>query len=326
MIIRLGYVAMTLELSDCSPSGTVTLAAYNKLPDDEAKLYRLRKITAKNLENTLRILKYNKALNIPVYRLTSKLVPLATHPVTSDWDYTADFRQEFAEIGAFIRGNDFRVSAHPDHYTLINSSSGAVLGAALVDLDYHVKLLEAMGLEDYRYKLVMHVGGLYKDKAASIARFKENFAKLPDRIRKRIILENDDRSYSASDVLEICTELEIPMVLDVHHYNCVNDAMSLEKLLPAIFDTWRNEPFNPKIHFSSPKSDREFRSHADDIDLNEFLSFIETAAAVGRDFDIMLEAKNKDRALIKLSSGLQDIKGIRQISLSEFEVESTFTI
>ncbi len=320
MIIRLGYVAMTLELEDCSPSGTVTFAGYSRLPDDEARMYRLRKVTAKNLANTLRILRYNKAMDIKVYRLTSKLVPLATHPATAGWDYAGDFRQEFLEIGSFIKENNFRVSAHPDHYTLINSSSGAVHGASLVDLDYHVKLFEAMGLEDYRYKLVMHVGGLYKDKPASIARFKENFVQLPDRIRKRIILENDDRSYSASDVLELCNELEIPMVLDVHHYNCVKDFISLEKLLPMVFQTWKDEPFKPKVHFSSPKSDKEFRSHADDIDFQEFYSFLKTAASAGRDFDIMLEAKNKDRALFKLSSRLGEADGIKQINPSEFEL------
>ncbi|NJD04848.1 MAG: UV DNA damage repair endonuclease UvsE [Ruminiclostridium sp.] len=320
MIIRLGYVSMTLELADCSPSGTVTLTGCNKLPDDEARLYRLRKITAKNLENTLRILRYNKAMNIMVYRLTSKLVPLSTHPITSGWDYTGDFRREFAEIGDFVKENNFRVSAHPDHYTLINSSSGAVLGASLIDLDYHVRLLEAMGLEDYRYKLVMHVGGLYKDKPASISRFKENFIQLPDRIRKRIILENDDKSYSASDVLELCNELEIPMVLDVHHYNCVSDHIGLEKLLPLVFNTWKDETFLPKVHFSSPKSSKEFRSHADNIDFIEFQAFLGTAASIGRDFDIMLEAKNKDRALLLLSSQLSGLNRIKQISLSEFEI------
>lgn len=321
MIIRLGYVAMTLELEDCSPSGIVTLAGYNKLPNDEARLYRLRKITAKNLENTLRILRYNKAMNINVYRLTSKLVPLATHPVTAGWDYTADFRQEFAEIGAFIKENNFRVSAHPDHFTLINSSSGAVLAASLVDLDYHVRLFEAMGLEDYRYKLVLHVGGLYKDKPASIARFKENFARLSDRIRKRIILENDDKSYSASDVLELCNELEIPMVLDVHHYHCVKDFMPLEKLLPLAFDTWKDEAFKPKVHFSSPKSSKEYRSHAGDIAFEEFYAFLRIAAIAGRDFDIMLEAKNKDRALFLLSSQLSGLDGVIQINPNEFEIE-----
>lgn len=311
---------MTLNLVDASPSGTVTFTSYSKLQDDTAKLYRLRKLANKNLENTLRILRYNKAYNINVYRLTSKLIPLATHPSTDNWDYASDFQSEFKLIGDFVKDNDFRISAHPDHFTLINSASAKVHEDALKDLDYHVKIYEAMGLEDYKYKLVMHVGGLYKDKIVSIQRFKDNFLELPDRIRKRIILENDDKSYTALDVLKICQELKIPMVLDVHHHNCVNEGESLRDLLTDIFATWDGHYWGPKIHFSSPKNPKDFRSHADDIEVKEFIAFVEIARKVGRDFDVMLEAKNKDTALLKLSEQLADIPGYKRINAATFEV------
>jgi UV DNA damage endonuclease len=127
MLIRLGYVAMTLNLENCSPSGAVTVKTFSNLPDKEAKLHKLRKITRENLNNTLRILRYNKAFNISVYRLTSKLVPLATYPLVESWNYADDFSKEFMQIGEFVKENDFRISAHPDHYTLINSSSEKVL-------------------------------------------------------------------------------------------------------------------------------------------------------------------------------------------------------
>lgn len=314
MKIRLGYVAMTLNLVNASPSGTITVTAFNKLESDEAKLYRLKKVTESNLKNTYRILLYNKAYNINVYRFTSKLIPLATHPAIGKWDYAGDFSAELRRIGDFVKENDFRISAHPDHYTLINSLSEKVIEESVKDLDYHVKIYEAMGLEDYRYKLVLHVGGLYKDKKGSVERFKENFIKLPDRIRKRIILENDDKSYSALDVLGICQELKTPMVVDIHHHNCVNNGEKLEDLLPHIFNTWNGEYFNPKIHFSSPKSEKEFRSHAEDIDINEFMGFINIAKKTGRDFDIMLEAKNKDSALFKLSEQLKEQEGITWVN------------
>jgi UV DNA damage endonuclease len=318
MKFHLGYVAMTLNLVDCSPSGTVTVSAFNKLADEEARLYRLRKITRSNLLNTLRILRYNQAYNISVYRLTSKLIPLATHPSIEHWDYTADFRDEFREIGDYIKENDFRISAHPDHYTLINSNSAQVLEDSIKDLDYHVRLYEAMGLEDYRYKLVMHVGGLYKDKNASVERFKENFVKLPERIRRRIILENDDKSYTAMDVLDICKELKIPMVLDVHHHKCVNNGERIWEMLDDIFDTWKGEYFPPKIHFSSPKNKKDYRSHSDWIDFGEFRQFLSIAIGIGRDFDVMLEAKSKDSALLKLSEELKELTGIERISDGEF--------
>lgn len=321
MRIRLGYVAMTMNLVDASPSGTLTVTSFNKLAGEESRMHRLRKITEQNLRNTYRILLYNKAFNINVYRFTSKLVPLATHPLVEHWDYTGDFIQEFRQIGNYVKKNDFRVSAHPDHYTLINSSSEEVLEDSVRDLDYHVRIYEAMGLEDYRYKLVMHVGGLYKNKESSIDRFKERFVKLPDRIRKRILLENDDKSYSALDVLGICKDLQIPMVVDVHHHNCVNRGEKLEELLPDIFDTWNGEYFKPKIHFSSPKDEKNFRSHADNIDFEEFIGFMKVARKVGRDFDVMLEAKNKDSALLTLSEQLSELSWFERVNEGEFLVE-----
>ncbi|TYQ15175.1 UNVERIFIED_CONTAM: UV-damage endonuclease [Acetivibrio alkalicellulosi] len=320
MKIRLGYVAMTLNLEDCSPSKTVTVKALTSLPDDKTRINKLRRITKANLTNTLRILRYNKAYNISVYRFTSKLVPLATHPIVSNWDYIGDFADDFKQIGDYVKENQFRVSAHPDHFTLINSPSKEVMENSIKDLDYHVKVFEAMGLEDYRYKHVLHTGGVYGDKSSSIKRFKENFIKLPDRIRNRIILENDDKVYTAKDVLEICVDVGLPMVLDVHHHNCVNNGESLEDILYEIFDTWKDEYFKPKVHFSTPKNTRQFRSHADDIDINDFYQFLKISKKTEIDFDIMLEAKNKDQALLNLSNELKQFSDIKWIDEGHFEM------
>lgn len=321
MKFRLGYVAMTLSLEDCSPSCTVTMTALSRLADEEIRLSKLRKAAVKNLDNTLRILRYNKALNIDVYRLTSKLIPLATHPDASVWDYTTELGQQFREIGDFVKENDMRISAHPDHFTLLNSKSVKVLEDSIKDLDYHVNIFEAMGLDDFRYKLVLHVGGLYDSREESIERFRANLMRLPDRIRKRIILENDDKSYPAADVLKLCKQLQIPMVLDVHHHNCISEGKSLDSLLPEVFKTWDGEYFKPKLHFSSPKSTEEFRSHSDLIDFREFCGFLEIARDAGTDIDIMLEAKSKDQALLKLSEQLSGARGVRRIGTAMFELE-----
>jgi UV damage endonuclease UvdE len=321
MRVRLGYVAMTMNLEDASPSGAVTFANLSKISDKEARLRKLRSVAAKNLKNTWRILLYNKAMDIKVYRLTSKLIPLATHQAAEGWDYTSELAQEFKETGDLILLNDFRISAHPDHFTLINSNSPDVLKAAIKDLDYHVRVFEAMGLYDYKYKLVLHVGGLYKDKKGSMERFKENFIQLPERIRKRIILENDDKSFTAEDVLSICEELKIPMVLDVHHYNCVNYGTPLKELLPRIFDTWKEEAYVPKIHFSSPKSPKDFRSHGDYISTEEFFEFLQVSKQYNRDFDVMLEAKKKDDAVFKLVKELESEESVEKITNGEILIQ-----
>jgi len=320
MRFRLGYVAMTLNLEDCSPSGTVTVSTLEKLGDEKARLYRLRKVASKNIANTMRILRYNKAYNIKVYRFTSKLIPLATHPMVRGWNYAEEFKKELKEIGDFVKENDIRVSAHPDHYTVINTNSPKVFNDSVLDLEYHVEIFKAMGLDDYKYKLVLHTGGLYKDKIASIERFKENFIKLPKSIANRIILENDDKSFTAADVLGICKDLKIPMVLDVHHHYCNNGGEQLDDMLEDIFETWQQEYFNPKVHFSTPKSEKDYRSHADDINAEEFMKFISSASYINQDIDVMLEAKNKDSALLKLSDELTGYGNVKRINEAEFEI------
>ncbi|NLY43046.1 MAG: UV DNA damage repair endonuclease UvsE [Clostridiaceae bacterium] len=319
MKVRLGYVAMTMNLKDASPSKTVTITTYNKIESEEGKRNRLERITKTNLENTLRILRYNKVHDIYVYRFTSKLVPLATYLPIENWYYQKDFEREFKEIGKFVKENNMRVSAHPDHFTIINSLDEKVFQDSLRDLEYHYQVFKAMGLEDSRYKLVLHVGGLYGDKKASMQRFIDNFQRLPEYIQNKIIIENDDKIYTARDVLYLCQQLNIPMVLDIHHYQCNNEGEELLDLLPLVFNTWENEYFNPKVHFSTPKNEKQFRSHADEIDADSFFDFIEKAKLVNRDIDVMLEAKNKDNALFRLMEKIKEWGKVKIINNSTFE-------
>lgn len=317
MKIRLGYVAISLNLKNASTSKTTTVAAMEKL-NEEQKIYKLRKITEENLSNLMRILKYNEAYNIKVYRITSKLIPLATHSITEGWNYMDEFKKKLEEIGIFIKEKHLRVSTHPDHFTVINSNSEKVFASSLKELKYHNELFNVMGLGK-EYKNVVHVGGLYNNKEMSVERFIEGFNKLPKEISNRIILENDDKVYDIKDVLGICKRLNIPMVLDVHHHNCNNNGQNLKVFLDEIFSTWKNQKFLLKIHFSSPKNDKEFRSHAENINSDEFMNFIRVAKEIDKDFDVMLEAKNKDLALINLIKDLSKIKGVKILSESEFE-------
>lgn len=304
MNLRLGYVAINLNLQESSPSKTITLTNLNKIDNYQAKVNNLKRISKLNLENTLRILKYNKAKEIHVYRLTSKLIPLATHPDFEGWDYIEELRELYSQMGEFIKQNDMRVSAHPDHFTLLNSLDPNIYDTSVKDLEYHDKLFEAMGL-DSKYKLCIHLGGLYKNKEASIQRFTEGFLRLPKHISSRIMLENDDKSYTAKDILEVCKTLKIPMVLDVHHFDVNHGDEKLEDILGDIFKTWDNEYFPPKIHISSPKNEKDFRSHADNINPERFVQFLNLSKAIDRDFDVMIEAKDKDNALFKLVSDLK---------------------
>ncbi len=306
MKIRFGYVAMSMILEDCSPSKTITVANLSKIEAEEERIHKLTSLANTNLDNTQRLLYHNQAHDIKVFRITSKLIPLATHPITQNWDWLNAVGDKLELMGLYAKENDLRISAHPDHYTLLNSPKEDVFEKTIEDLEYHSKIFDRMGL-DSSAKLVMHVGGCYGNKTNSIQRFINNYKNLPTHLRRRIILENDDKIYTARDVLNICEQLDIPMVLDIHHHWCNNNNDDIKAYWPAIFDTWTHEILAPKIHVSSPKDDKKFRSHAHNIDPVLFLDFLQMAKKLNKDFDVMIEAKNKDLALFNLMKNIRNI-------------------
>lgn len=316
MKIRFGYVAIALDVPDGSPNKTVTVKAVEKIANPEGRIGRLRRLTRENLATTLRILRYNAANQIHLYRFTSKTVPLATHSIAAGWDYIGEFYEEWREIGDYIRKHDMRVSAHPDHYTLLNSLQPEVLSTSLRDLDYHVTMLEAMGLAA-EPQLVFHVGGVYGNKQSSLDRFTREFEQLPERVRSRLMLENDDKMYSAADVLRLCQKINCPMVLDIHHHAYLNQGEQLENLWPEIIATWGEH--RPKIHISSPKNSKDFRSHADYVQVEDFLPFLQAAKVVDRDFDVMVEAKQKDLAMFRFIRELEKVPGVKRVEQATVE-------
>lgn len=317
MLIRFGYVAIALNILDGSPNKTITYSNLIKIAEPKDRLERLRKLTEINLERLLRVLKYNKHNAIHVFRITSKLIPLATHPVAKDWDYLKEFQKNFIELGAFISKNNMRISFHPDHFTLLNSPNDDIVNSSITTLQYHTDILNAMSL-DSRSKLVLHVGGVYNDKISAIKRFVANYERLSSDIQSRIILENDDKNFTAKETLDLCNILNIPMVIDIHHHACCNNGESLSALWSKIMDTWQKN--TPKIHFSSPKDVKNFRAHADFIDSQEFYSFINQIKHDNLDFDVMLEAKQKDRALHQLMKDLQEKYSIKAIDATTIEI------
>ena len=162
--------------------------------------------------------------------------------------------------------------------------------------------------------LILHVGSNQFGKENSIKRFINNFNKLPDYLKECIVIENDDKVFNVDDCIKISNELNIRIVLDYHHYLC-NKSNNL--YLDKIFEKWRR----PKIHFSSPKSNKEKRSHSTYINLKDFLKFLNLIKQFNQDVDIMLECKGKDEALFRLSRQLREIPYIKYIDNGTFEIK-----
>lgn len=307
MKVRLGYVAISMKLGKkVTSSSTVTFKNYNKLSTKEEKINKLKVVALSNLNDLEKILRYNVGNNIHFYRITSALIPLVTHPEVGYWGHREMFKKDFEYIGRIINNNKIRIDTHPDEFNVLNSINPRVVANTKINL-----ICQAEWFEDLNYdmgKMILHVGGATGGKDQGIKRFINNFNEYPEEITSKLILENDDKIYTAKEVLKLCNVLKIPMVLDVHHHNCNNDGEKVEEFLESIFNTWNREKLPPKIHFSSPREFINDRKHADYINPYDFIEFIEKAKILDRDFDVMLECKMKDEALYKLASDIKKIK------------------
>lgn len=307
MRIRLGYVAISKKLGKkVTSSSTVTFTNYNKIILPSKKLEKLQTVAASNLADLSKIIKYNIENNIHFYRITSALIPLVTHPEVGYWGHREFLKKDFEYVGNLINKFNMRVDTHPDEFNVINSINPKVVENTKINL-----LRQAEWFEDFKYdlgKMVIHIGGATNGKEAGLERFITNFATFPKEVKSKIIIENDDKTYTAQETLYLCNELNLPMVLDIHHHNCNNANDNIYNLIPKIFETWNNEKLPPKIHFSSPKNGQIDRKHADFINPHDFINFLENIKSFNTDVDIMLECKEKDLALFKLASDIKELK------------------
>lgn len=320
MKIRLGYVAISKKLGKkVTSSSTVTFSNYNKIVLPSKKLEKLQTVAASNLHDLEKIIKYNIENNIHFYRITSALIPLVTHPEVGYWGHREFLKQDFEYVGKLINESNMRVDTHPDEFNVINSINPKVVENTKINL-----LRQAEWFDDFKYdlgKMVIHVGGATNGKEAGLERFITNFNTFPKEVKSKIIIENDDKTYTARETLNLCNELNLPMVLDVHHHNCNNNGENIYELIPKIFSTWKNEKLPPKFHFSSPRDGEKDRKHSDFINANDFITFLENIKSFNTDIDIMLECKEKDLALFKLADDIKVLKpGYKWVDKSTFIV------
>ena len=286
MKVRLGYVAICNALNVTS-SSPYNYSDYLKYKD----FNKLEEIIISNLMALNEIIDYNIKNNIHFYRISSKLIPLATKDDVS-FDYIYKYKKYYNKIGKKIRDSKMRVDFHPDQYCILNSVKEDVVYNSIKILEYHYKLLDAFGINDK--VLIIHVGSSTFGKDNSIKRFINSYNKLPLYLKKCIAIENDDKVFNVSDVITISNNTGIPIVLDYHHHMCNKSNIDIN----AIFDSCGDRV--PKVHFSSPRGKKDFRSHNDYINGNDFICFIEFLKKYDRDVDIMLEAKCKDDSLFRL--------------------------
>ena len=280
------------------------------LPSHDTRRWQSGPHLRTSLERLRAILDYLDRHDIRMYRMATALAPYASHPELKQFHGQVDeCAAGLAEVGALARRLGVRLSTHPGQYTVLNSERAEVQAAAAAELEVQASVLDAMGLGPEAV-VVLHVGGGAGGVPAAADRFLAGFERLTEQARARLVIENDDRVFGVSDVLQIADRTGLRVVFDIHHHRChdpvgMDDREALERAL----GTWP-AGVTPKVHFSSPRLDLgeggrfpELRAHADLIDPISFEDFLHNTGA-GLDFDVMLEAKAKDLALLRLREQL----------------------
>ncbi|ORY72103.1 UV-damage endonuclease [Pseudomassariella vexata] len=257
-----------------------------------------------NARDIVKMIRWNDKYGIKFMRLSSEMFPFASH---EDYGYKlAPFASAvLAEAGKGAGELGHRLTTHPGQFTQLGSPRPEVVRNAIRDLEYHNELLSLLRLPEQQNKdavMVLHMGGTFGDKAATLKRFRENYAKLSQGIKARLVLENDDVSWTVHDLLPICEELNIPMVLDFHHHNILFDpdkvregTKDIMELFPRIKATWDRKGITQKMHYSEPCAEavtgRQRRKHS---------ARVMTLPPCANDMDLMIEAKDKEQAVFNL--------------------------
>jgi UV DNA damage endonuclease len=292
------------------------------LPTSDTRRWQSGPHLRHSLEMLDAVLDYCDRQDIRMYRFSGSIAPYATHPDLPQFHSQIDeAHEQLQAFGARAAELGIRLSSHPSQYIVLNSEDPGVRAAAARDVETQARLMDVMGLPGESV-VVLHVGGAGGGTQAALDRFEEGLDMLSEPARRRLVIENDDRTFSLGDVLELHRRTGLRVVWDILHHHCNDpDGIPDREALRLALETWPAGQ-TPKIHFSSPKTALEerrrkvgrrvertwvlpqLRAHADMIDPIAFEHFLTDTAAGLREFDVMLEAKAKDLALIRLRDQL----------------------
>lgn len=281
---------------------TTTVKALSPLPRDR-QLIKLSGICLHNAQNLLQALETVQRLGIGAFRIMSPLFPRMTHPEAG---YSLDDLPDGETISTtletcrvFAITQQIRLSFHPDQFVVLSSPHPAVVANSIQELEYQARLAEAVGAD----VINIHAGGVYGDKLSALQRFGQVYEELPESVRSRLTLENDDVSYTPEDLLPFCEQRSIPLVYDVHHHRCNPDSLTIEEATERSGATWEAVGREQYCHISSPKAGWASgapRPHADYIDPVDV-----PECWLGRDMTVDVEAKAKELAVSRLSEDLR---------------------
>ncbi|KZT53356.1 UV-endonuclease UvdE [Calocera cornea HHB12733] len=289
---RLGYACLNTVLRQLPEpvfcSRTCRLDTLRREGVEFAKELGLR-----NVEDLGKMIEWNEANKIKFMRVSSDMFPFASH---GEHGYSLEYADSaLRAAGALAKKYGHRLTMHPGQFTQLGSPKPGVVAASVRELEHQCDILDRLGVGRDGV-MIIHMGGVYGDKPGTIARFKQNWRGLSEKVRDRLVLENDELCYNVEELLPVSEELGVPIVLDWHHDWIYPSSQSPAELMPRILSVWQQKGIKPKQHLSEPRpgavSVVEKRAHADRCE--------RLPEGMPGDMDLMIEAKDKEQAVFHL--------------------------
>jgi UV DNA damage endonuclease len=295
------------------------LAAPEPMKEADRRRWQTGPHLRHSIEMLHRVWDHLERIDVRMYRMSSNVIPYGSHPDLPEFHYRrqiAACTDALADLGSRARSLGLRLSMHPGQYTVMNAPDEGLRDRSLAEIEANAAMLDALGAGP-EATVVIHVGGLYGDRDASLARWVGAWELLSDSARARLGLENDERLFTTADVLELHRRTGVRVVYDHHHARIKPDPeLRPAEALAAAMATWP-DGVRPKVHLSSPRlsvdtvrrpirGTRRSRDvavppalgpHADLVAPWDLVELLQLAAGP---LDVMLEAKAKDVALLWL--------------------------
>jgi UV DNA damage endonuclease len=314
MDIRLGLCCINTEMRNRKKpifsSRTVRLATIQK-----KGIASVKELALENLRDTIEILTECPRIGIHVFRLSSEIFPHATNPRCCGYDM--DFANDLlVELGNTAKKLGVRLTAHPGQFNVLGSTNKATVNNTVSELNYQAEMFDRMGMGNDSV-MVIHGGGLSGNKRAAKQRWVDNFALLSRSAQERLVLENCEKCYSVKDCIDIsymvCEKygFHVPVVVDSHHYDCYNilhpdnQFTEIDKYMPCVLETWHSREIRPKVHISEQGSGK-VGHHSDYVEVIPQY-FLDISSVYGTGFDIMIEAKMKEKAIFHLMKNYPEL-------------------
>jgi UV DNA damage endonuclease len=294
--MNIGYACINMQLSSQKPK-VYTGRSMIKRTFKARGIEYASELGLQNCKDLFEIVKWNNENGFPFFRITSNLFPWSSEYKLEDMPDYFEIGSTLANVGKYVADNNMRITSHPGPFNVLTSPHPHVVDNCINDLSTHGEVFDMMGLSRTPYnKINIHIGGAYGDKESAMARFCTNFVRLPDSVKSRLTVENDDKAtmYSVRDLYDgVYKVIGIPIVFDYHHHQFCTGDLTEQKALELAIKTWGD--IKPVVHYSESRRDEK---KDDTIRVQAHSDYVyEKIETYGHDIDIMIEAKHKELAV-----------------------------